>query len=283
MNRPFVVAGLFLAAFAGMAGAAPLPDAAASLFAERMALLAADQKCALLAPPVRAALSATTIQARGAAARDGWPDARLDEVSARAAKMGRDRACADPLLAQAAQTAKAGYVGWTKTFSIDLPGPARHWRARRTRDLEGWVLWQDAGDARFGLRETDGLTELQLSLPGVGAPVSVQVFVRDRARAARPFFDVPGLVRTVGLAASAPPRAMAASWLASAIRIERIMDKPARTIIVLPAQLSADMARLDPRESAEIVLTYAQGRTERLYIEIGDLVVAQAFLQARPI
>src|SRR5262245_51685391 len=112
MKRFLPAACLGVAIFATSAFAAPLPQAAAGLFAERVALLAADQKCALLAPPVRGALSATTTQARGAAARDGWTDARLDQVSTRASEMGRARACDDNLLAQAAQSAKAGYAGW---------------------------------------------------------------------------------------------------------------------------------------------------------------------------
>ncbi len=280
MKRVLTAMGMALCA--GSAKAAPQSNAAAGLFAERTALLAADQKCALLGPPVRVALTATTTQARGIAARDGWTDTRLDEVSAKAVQMGRARACDDALLAQAAQSAKAGYLGWSRMFQMELPGPARSWRVRRTQDLEGWMMWQDLGAARFGLR-TDGTdVELQLSLPGVVTPVSTQVFVRDRARAARPFLDVPGVVRSSGLAAAAPPRAMASSWLASAVRVERVKDKPPRTLIALPAQLFADMGSLDPRESAEIVLTLSGGRTERYYVEIGDLAVAQAFLAARP-
>jgi hypothetical protein len=283
MKRVLAAASMGLALCAGGASAAPPSSAAAGLFAERTALLAADQKCALLAPPVRVALAATTTQARGIATRDGWTDTRLDEVSAKAGQMGRARACDDALLAQAAQSAKAGYLGWARMFQMELPGPARIWRVRRTQDLEGWMMWQDLGAARFGLRTDGKNVELQLSLPGVVTPVSTQVFVRDRARAARPFLDVPGVVRASGLAAAAPPRAMASSWLASATRIERAKDKPVRTLIALPAQLFADMGGLDPRESAEIVLTFSGGRTERYYIEIGDLAVAQAFLAAKPI
>jgi hypothetical protein len=274
---------MVLALCAGGTSAAAPSNAAAGLFAERTALLAADQKCALLAPPVRVALAATTTQARGIAARDGWTDTRLDEVSAKAGQMGRARACDDALLAQAAQSAKAGYLGWSRMFQMDLPGPARSWRVRRTQDLEGWMMWQDIGAARFGLRSDGTNVGLQLSLPGVVTPVSTQVFVRDRTRAARPFLDVPGMVRASGLAAAAPPRAMASSWLASAVRVERTKDKPLRTLIVLPAQLFSEMGGLDPRESAEIVLTFTDGRTERYYIEIGDLAVAQAFLAAKPI
>ncbi len=233
--------------------------------------------------PCAARLSATTTQARGAAARDGWTDTRLDQVFTRASQMGRARACDDALLAQAAQSAKVGYLGWTRTFAIDLPGSARAWRVRRTADLEGWQLYQDFDGARFGLRTNSDHIELQLSLPGALAPVSAQVYVRDRARAARPFLGVPGLVQASGLAGFAAPRAMATGWLASAIRVERVKDKPPRTLIVLPAQLFADMGGLDPRESAEIVLTYGQGRIEQYYVEIGDLAVAQAFLAAKPI
>jgi hypothetical protein len=286
MSRSIALAGLFLAGslgFAAPASAAPLSNAAAGLFAERVALLAADQKCALLKHPERVALNATTTQARGIAIRDGWTDTRLDEVSGKASQLGRARACNDSVLGQAAQSAKAGYLAWARMFQMELPGQARVWRVRRTQDLDGWMMWQDLGAARFGLR-TDGRdVELQLSLPGIVNPVSTQVFVRDRTRAPRPFLDVPGVVRTSGLAAAVPPRAMASSWLARAVSIERLKDKPVRTNIVLPAQLFAEMGSLDPRESAEIVLAFSNGRTERYYVEIGDLAVAQAFLAAKPI
>jgi hypothetical protein len=277
---------LAVCALAVSASAEPLPTGAASLFAERAALMAADSKCAVLAKPVRAALAATMIQARSGAFRDGWSDAKLDGVSERAASAGRSRDCRDPLVADAAQRAAAGYVGWTKQQALDLPGPARTSRARRHGDVDRWILAQDIGAARFGVRnDANAESWLVLALPlgGGERPSSVQIYIRDRARAARPLVDVPGVVRVNGLANGAAPRSLAATWIASGIAIERLKDQPARVIVTFPPALLAEMAALDPRESAEISLTYPGRRVESLYVEIGDLTVARAFLAATPL
>lgn len=268
------------------ASAEPLPTGAASLFAERAALMAADSKCALLAKPVRAALAATMIQARSGAFRDGWSDAKLDGVSERAANAGRSRDCRDPLVTDAIQRAAAGYAGWIKQQGLDLPGPARTWRARRHGDVDRWVLAQDIGPARFGVRNdanAESWLVLALPLEAAGQPSSVQVYIRDRARAARPLVDVPGVVLVGGLANGAAPRSLAATWIASGITTERLKDQPARVIVTFPPGLLAEMGALDPRESAEISLTYPGRRTQNLYVEIGDLAVARAFLAATPL
>lgn len=272
-------------AFAASASADPLPTGAASLFAERAALMAVDSKCALLAKPVRAALAATMIQARSGAFRDGWSDAKLDGVSARAASAGRARDCRDPLVTDATQRAAAGYIGWTKQQALDLPGADRTWRARRHGDIQRWTLAQDIGAARFGVRnDARGESWLVLTLPyDTGQPSSVQVYIRDRARAARPLVDVPGMAPASGVAAGAAPRSLAATWMASAIRIERLKDEPPRIVVTFPPALLAEMSALDPRESAEISLSYPGKRAQTLYVEIGDLAVARAFLAATPL
>jgi hypothetical protein len=285
MRRFYISAFLALSLAAPVAARAQqVSDASASLFAERTALLAIDQKCALLASPVRAALSATTVQARSGAFRDGWTDARLDDVSIRAAQAGRTRDCRDPLVTASAQRAQSGFLGWAKMFSLSLPGAASSWTARRMPDLQGWVLWQDSAAARFGLRKiADGPAQIALSAPltTLGAPGSAQIYFRDAARAPRPFVGIPGVITGAGLAATAAPHSMAASFLASAVRIERDDKTPAHIVVTFPAGVLAQMGGLDPRESAEIVLTWQGAPPQRIYIEIGDLAVARAFMAAR--
>jgi hypothetical protein len=282
MRSVLLLTGLVLAAAPALA--AETADVSAGLFAERTALLAIDDKCALLARPVRAALTATTIQARRGALREGWSDARLDGVSQRAGEAGRDRACDDPIVLAAAKRAEAGYEGWARTQAIDLPGAARTWRVRRTPDPAGWILVQDVGAARFGLRRVGDRDELVLVAPlTASAPGSAQLYMRDRARTARPFLNVPGLAPSRGLAAAAVPHGMAASWIASARRVERDKNGASRLVFVFPISLLNEMGALDPRESAEIDLMQDRALAQRLYIEIGDLAVARAFLDAAPI
>lgn len=279
----FSVLGAVWLGLLGAAYAQPISNASASLFAERAALLAADSKCTLLAAPVRSALSATTTQARAGAVRAGWSDARLDEVSTRAMQAGRERDCLDPMVTEAVQRATAGYVGWSKQQGIDLPGQSRSWRVRRLGDVQGWVLAQDlTPTARFGLKfnaNHEPVLVMTAPVSEFGVSSSVQVNIRDRARAPRPLLNIPGVIAVNGLAAGAAPRSLAAGWIASAITVERTKDTPAKVVITFPPALLAEMAALDPREAAEIVLTRA-GETQRLYIEIGDLNVARAFLTA---
>jgi hypothetical protein len=284
MQRIFASAFLALSLIApALARAESHSDASASLFAERTALLAVDSKCALLAPQVRGALAATTIQARGGAFRDGWSDARLDGVATRAAQAGRTRDCKDPLVLASAQRATNGYLGWAKSLAISLPGAASGWTARRFVDGEGWMLWQSSGAMRFGLRkigDDPAFTALTLPLSAQGAPSGVQLYFRDTNRAAKPFVGVPGLLVSSGLAATAPPHTLAVNVLASTIRTETIPKAAPRLSISFPASAIAQMARLDPRESAEIVLTWPGSPPQRYYVEIGDLAVASAFLAA---
>jgi hypothetical protein len=278
------VIGAIWIALAGAALAEPASSASASLFAERTALLAIDSKCALLQAPVRAALTATTVQARTGAFRAGWTDTRLDDVSIRAAEAGRARACTDPLVTEAAQRATAGYTGWSKTQGIDLPGVQRNWRARRLGDAQGWILAQDiAPVSRFGLRyDTAHQPMLALSLPltAAGTPSSAQVIIRDRTRAPRPLLNVPGMIAGEGLTGGVAPRSLSASWMANAISIERAKDAPPFLLITFPPGLLSEMSALDPRESAEITLNYSGAASQRYYVEIGDLNVARAFLTA---
>jgi hypothetical protein len=224
------------------------------------------------------------VQARTGAFRGGWSDARLYDVSFRAAEAGRARDCRDPLVTEAAQRATAGYAGWSKTQGMDLPGVERAWRVRRLGDAQGWILAQDiAPVTRFGMRfDTSHQPMLALSLPlsAAGAPSSAQVNIRDRARAPRPLLNVPGMIATSGLAGGVAPRSLSASWIANTIGVERAKDAPPFLLITFPPGLLAEMATLDPRESAEIVLTYPGTNPQRYHVEIGDLNVARAFLTA---
>src|SRR5262245_17748674 len=111
---------------ASSALAAP-PNASAQLFAERTALLAGDAKCHVLGANARAALVATTGQARYAALRDGWTADALAGVAARATTAGAGRGCTDPILLTAAKSATAGYQGWASYQAMNFKGVDRTW------------------------------------------------------------------------------------------------------------------------------------------------------------
>src|SRR5690606_32365346 len=62
---------------------------ALDLLYERTVMSAADQRCALSTPQIKAALDASRLQARGAALRAGTPKDRLAETEGRAWRKAR--------------------------------------------------------------------------------------------------------------------------------------------------------------------------------------------------
>ena len=277
---------LLILALVAAPAASALPNGAAQLFAERTALLAADSKCHVLGAPVRAALTATTTQARFAALRDGWSSDALAGVSQRASAAGRARACNDAAVLSAAKGASGGYLGWSRMPSMLFPGASAAWAARRAPDMDGWTLTQNLADgARFGLATgPTGAEMLVLSLPAKpgAAPSTATLFLRDAARAPRPLLDVPGVTPLPGLAGGLAPRSVETARLASQRVAYQPEKAPPRTLFLFPVSVLNDIAALDPRETIEIEITGAAG-TSRVLIEIGDLAAARAFLAAKSV
>lgn len=276
---------LLLAAAAAPASSQPAPGSAPSAqaaYAERRALLEADQRCTLFAPDVRAALQGGADQARGALLRSGWTAARVGELEQAAVRAARGRACGDARTAAAADRARRGYASWSRAHAMEFPGSERGWSARRTPDpQEQWVLKQTIAAPRaavFGLREISGAQEVTLLLrldARSTAPGLVQLAFRDSARAPQSQMDVPG--RTArGLAAGRPSPAATRTVLAAARRVETA-DGERRALYAFPGDVLPAVAALDPRETVEIRL--GDGR-QPLLLEVGDLAAARAFLAA---
>ncbi|MET0183326.1 MAG: hypothetical protein ABW199_10610 [Caulobacterales bacterium] len=276
---------LFLA-FVLTASAAPAfaqqaPGAQAA-YAERRALLEADQRCTLFEPRMRASLQAAAGQARGALLRAGWTQTRLSDLDAAAVSAARSRTCGDTRTLQAAERARTAFDSWAHLHAMTFQGGERVWLARRTPDpADQWRLRQDIPApqrAFFGVRESGQTRQLTFILPlanGASAPATAELVIRDRARAPLSLMDVPG--RTArGLSAGAPAQATSRTYLAQARRIETI-EGARRAVFVFPGEALSEMAALDPREAGEIRLG---GRNTPLLIEIGDLAAARAFLAA---
>lgn len=274
--RALVLATALVAAPAAAAG----PEVA---FAERSALLGANRVCGLFDPSVAAALGAATAQARGVLLRAGWSEARADALGASARSEGARRPCNDPVLTSAAASARAGFAGWSRLPSMRFAGGERSWVARRTRDIDGFVIRQDMNTPRvaiFGVRESGAGAALTLLLPlsaNEAAPASARLYFRDRTRAPRSAADLPGRTRT-GLDALSASRASATAVLAQSRSVETV-QRARRAVLTFPDAVLAQLAALDPREAVEIELDGPRGVT-RLLVEVGDLAAARAFLAA---
>jgi hypothetical protein len=254
-------------------------------FAERSALLGADRACGLFTPSLRSALDAATAQARGAVLRSGWTELRTDSLAASARAEGARRRCDDPLLQRTAESARQGFAGWARLPSMRFAGGTRIWMARRTQDPDKFYLRQDIDAphaAAFGLREDGRRASVTLRLPlaaGESAPSSARIYFRDRARAPRSAADLPGRTRN-DLPALAASRAAATVVIAQARHVET-GERGRAALFVFPDSALHAMAVLDPREAATIELDTPKGLM-RLYLEIGDLGAARAFLAAQP-
>ncbi|MDX2235164.1 MAG: hypothetical protein NW200_11770, partial [Hyphomonadaceae bacterium] len=196
---------------------------------------------------------------------------------------GARRPCADPVLTRAADGARAGFAGWARLASMRFAGGERAWLARRTQDADRFYLRQDLpGQAIFGIRETGAGAALSLRMPlspGAAAPAGARLYFRDRARAPRSAADLPGRTAT-GLHTLAASRASATVVFAQDRRIETVERARFAALTFPDAALDA-LAALDPREAVEIEID-APGGARRLYLEVGDLAAARAFLRAQP-
>lgn len=246
---------------------------AQALYVERRGLLELDVQCRLLAPEMRAALEAGAGQARGALLRGGWTPARVGELEAAAVNAARARRCGDPRTSAAVESARAGFVSWTRAATMTFPGSERTWTARRIPDATRWRLAQDIVSpvrATFGVREDDaGRQHLTLVMPANGpAPASAQMLLRNPSRTSANLLDLRG--RTVrGLEAGAPAPATASRYFASARRIDGNV-----LTFEFPDAVFEAMCALDPRESVVILV----GERQRLLVEVGDIAAARAFL-----
>lgn len=276
---------LFLAFAFGMASAAAAsePLDARAAFVERRGLLEADAQCRLFTPEIRSALAIGVAQARGALLRAGWTSANTHALETATVNAARGRQCNDRRTAVAAENARRAFSSWINVGTMEFPGWARSWRARRAADDGGWRLSQaiDAPiAATFGVRQREDEQRLALVVPVLRRetpPATAQLIVRDAARAG--VREIPLTQRiSQGLEAGLPaPNAAAA--LPSVRTLERI-DGRQHAVFTFPDAAFRDLVALDPRETVEVRLT--SGRSvQRLFVEVGDVAAARAFLAIR--
>ncbi len=281
MRLHFLAAALS-ACFAAAAQASESPDAREA-FVERRGLIETDARCHLLAPDIRAALSVGALQARGALLRAGWTGAQLRALEQSVAQAAAARACNDARTLQSAADARSAFAPWLARGYMEFPGWERAWLARRGA-REGWRLSQaiDAPRAAvFGVRQTGAQQRLVLILAldrNETAPRSVQMALRDPARAPARDIALPQRV-AYGIEAGAPPPGATAT-IPSARAIERLDGGRSQAVFSFPDTAFAAMLQLDPRESVELHL-HSGRAVERLYVEVGDIAAARAFLALR--
>ncbi|MBY0562868.1 MAG: hypothetical protein K2P58_01680 [Hyphomonadaceae bacterium] len=272
------LAAILFAALACPASAAEGPNAREA-FVERRGLLEADTRCNLLTPSLRGALEVGAMQARGALLRAGWTGAQMRDLERAVAGAAQGRACNDARTLDAAAQARASFGQWANAGTMEFPGWERSWTARRAN--QGWRLHQGIDApiaATFGVRQTNDVQRLALALDlarNAAPPTSAQLVLRDSARAAAPDISLTQRM-SLGLAAGAPP-ASATRAFSSTRSLDRGEHGRRIAVFAFPDEAFAALVALDPHESVELRLTTGRS-TQRLYIEVGDIAAARAFL-----
>lgn len=258
------------------------------LYYERSLMLAADARCGLFEPQVRAALDASTHQARGAALRAGAGADDLSATRIRAQSRARAADCASDDLATAAGRVRDGFAGWRRTARMTFPGDGQDWSADRTRYArDAWRLSQTgrfrSAPVIFG-RTTDAAGEEGLaavvSFPGRPRPYAARIVLRDPSRAQRPW------IVQASLAPLPPVETRRAFWAASSAAAPAGLLPEGRRqgeIWRFPDAAGDAVAGLDPRERFTVEFLFRDDSVMRVHFEAGDFAAARAFLALGPL
>jgi hypothetical protein len=274
---------LMAASLALAATASADAPSARNLYVERRGLLEIDAHCHLVAPEVHAALEVAALQARGTLLRGGWSLAQVGQLEQATVAAARQRSCSDPRTAAAAQTARNAYNMSFRSNSMDFPGWARAWSARRVAASDGWRLRQtiDAPTAGvFGVRQLHGAEELVLVLPALSASAAPATATLELRNPSLPLGALDLTSRIAGgLEAGAPGPASAVS-VSGVRRIEHPGWFQNQVVYVFPNAAFGWLCQLDPRETAAISLITPHGG-QRILVEVGDIAAAAGFLATR--
>ena len=289
--------GLVCVALVVTAKPAHAATGALDLLYERTVMSAADQRCALFTPQIKAALDASRLQARGAALRAGTPKEALSQTESRAWAKARAVDCASPDIATAAGRVRGAFAGYAKLARMDYPGEVAGWSADRSVSKAGerWKLSQTSSFGwdrlRFGLASQYGsprLTAVAIFADNA-TPYSARLVIRDTARTSGPYLDRRSLGKggKLTLAARISPRSASRVFTAEARGPAGPMLLPADvksgwSFRFSPAAQAA-LAGLDPREAVVVEFLFAGPNGDRIrqaHVEVGDFAAGRAFLAA---
>ncbi len=289
--------GLVCVALVATSRPAHAAGGALDLLYERTVMSAADQRCALFTPQIKAALDASRLQARGAALRAGASKDTLAETEGRALRKGRAADCRSPDIATAAGRVRSAFAGYAKLARMDYPGEVAGWSADRSVSKMGerWKLSQVSNFGwdrlRFGLASQYGpprLTAVAVFADNA-TPYSARLVVRDVTRTSGPYLDSRsrGKGGRLTLVARTSPRSASRVFTAEARGAAgpTLLPEGARSgwaFRFSPAAQAA-LAGLDPREAVIVEFVFAGPNGDRVrqaHVEVGDFAAGRAFLAA---
>jgi len=261
---------------------AALADATGPFY-DRSFVLAANAKCRLFVPAVASALTASTLQARGAAARAGVSDIDLAATAARARGRASQTACNDPQLAMVRTRVATAFAGWAGTARMTFPGGRADWSANRSDfSRPTWRLMQasvtGASPVTFGYTAGGGQAEslkAVVSFVGRPRPYAVRIVMRNTDHAPRAWLTGAG-------GASLPPEpSRRAIFASSSSAAEQTLLAEGRTqgqAWIFPASTAEALSRLDPREPFVMEFLFRDDSVARATFEAGDFAAGRAFI-----
>jgi hypothetical protein len=280
--RLLFLAAALSASLSAAAHATEGPDARQA-YVERRGLIETDTRCNLLGADIRAALNVGALQARGSLLRAGWSSAQVRTLEQSVVQAAGQRPCNDSRTVQSAADARRAFTPWLSAGYMEFPGWQRAWLARRGTS-DGWRLSQAIESPRaavFGVRHLGAAQRLTLIITlerGETAPMSAQLVQRDVSRAAMREIALPQRV-AYGIQAGAPSPNTAMT-IPSTRTIERLNGGRTQAAFTFPDNTFAALLQLDPREAIE--LRVQNGRSvQSLYVEVGDIAAARAFVTLR--
>jgi hypothetical protein len=250
---------------------------------DRTFVLAAHEKCRLFQQPVARALSAATLQSRGAALRAGTTEATLRATADRARSRARQVSCTNPELATVRDRVADAFAGWQRIPRMDFIGDQGTWTADRVRrEASTWRLAQPsttgASPVRFGISAAaDGRESLSAVVSFVGRPrpYAARIVMRDTTLANRPWLTA------AGFAVLPPETARKMVWSAGTRPAAEGLLATGSTqgeTWTFPATAGDSLARLDPREPFVLEFMFSDGSVARATFEAGDFAAARAFV-----
>lgn len=264
-----ILLGLFFASYQEKAIAQVSPQE--QIFAERVAMLAIDNKCHFFDGNERRALNAFMLQVRGTLLRSGSLDARVGLIMKQAMGGIANKSCNDPLITQEVARAKKAHKSWRLQMNANFAGPHRVWYASRA-GLDNWRAWQDVGDGiRIGFVLAQNGLVFGVETPSTNV-ATMRVFWRDIKRLGPPkanmgLFSLPRMGTITQNATKLLPAV-------SKLRL----DSPPRTgiLALFPNDVTRSVVALDPRDCFEVEIVEKNGAVKKYIVEVGDIIAAFA-------
>lgn len=241
------------------------------LFAERVALLAIDNKCHFFDGNERRAINAFMLQVRGHLLRNGTSDQRVGLLMKQASMGVANKNCSETLVVQEAARVKKAYRSWRMQMTANFVGPKRTWYASRA-GIDNWRAWQDVGDGvKVGFVLAQNGLVFGVETPSLNV-ATMRVYWRDTKRLGPPKANM-GLFT--------PPRTGTFTQNATKLlpaQSKKTLDGPTRKGII--ALFGNDVTRaivaLDPRDCFEVEIVEKNGMVQKYIVEVGDIIAAFA-------